>query len=271
MKNKILAIITGILIVSFFVSSWGRTAVQTVAGLAVAQSANLWNNIKDAAYGDNATNGVMAVLPYVYDGTNFDRVRGDITNGLDVDVTRVSGNVSVIGTTTPANSFTNPTTAVNTWSLLGGFNGTTWDRISTGGNSSDAEATRTTGLIEVDAYLRGFNGTTFDRIRSDANVYALYLAGQSNATSNITANATTTVKGTAGILNKVIINTAGTASKVAFYNVASASCTGTPATGYAFTIDTSTLGIIDIDHTFTSGICAVTTGTSAANISVLYR
>lgn len=34
---------------------------------------------------------------YIYNGTTWDRVRGDISNGMDVDVTRVSGNVTVVG------------------------------------------------------------------------------------------------------------------------------------------------------------------------------
>jgi hypothetical protein len=34
---------------------------------------------------------------YVYNGTTWDRVRGDISNGMDVDVTRVGGNVTVVG------------------------------------------------------------------------------------------------------------------------------------------------------------------------------
>lgn len=34
---------------------------------------------------------------YVYNGTTWDRVRGDISNGMDVDVTRVSGNVTTVG------------------------------------------------------------------------------------------------------------------------------------------------------------------------------
>lgn len=34
---------------------------------------------------------------YIYNGTTWDRVRGDITNGMDVDVTRVQGNLTVVG------------------------------------------------------------------------------------------------------------------------------------------------------------------------------
>lgn len=34
---------------------------------------------------------------YIYNGSTWDRVRGDISNGMDVDVTRVGGNVTVVG------------------------------------------------------------------------------------------------------------------------------------------------------------------------------
>jgi hypothetical protein len=47
-----------------------------------------------SAAGDNMTTGVPAVGTMVFDGTNWDRARGDTTNGLDVDVTRVSGTVT---------------------------------------------------------------------------------------------------------------------------------------------------------------------------------
>lgn len=72
---------------------------------------------------------------YVYNGTSWDRARGDISNGLDVDVTRVGGvvaigdgsnSVSVDTTGTDAES-----NAVNTLHTQGRgytFNGTSWDR-----------------------------------------------------------------------------------------------------------------------------------------------
>lgn len=98
-------------------------AISSIAGLAVAQSSTLWNNVKDAAVGDNVTNGVVLMSLGMFDGTDFDRARGDATNGLDVDVTRLPGSGQ-----TPADDFANPTTFLGTWSLLGVFDGTTWDR-----------------------------------------------------------------------------------------------------------------------------------------------
>jgi hypothetical protein len=69
-----------------------------LVGLAVAQSATLWNNVIDAAKGDAQTKGILAEALFSYNGTTFDRLRGTIANGILVDVTRVTGNVSVIGT-----------------------------------------------------------------------------------------------------------------------------------------------------------------------------
>lgn len=97
-------------------------AVSQLVGLAVAQSATLWNNVADAAKGNGLPNGILAQALYVHNGTTFDRVTGDITNGLDVDVTRLPG------ATTPADGFTNPTNALTAWALNGIWNGSTWDR-----------------------------------------------------------------------------------------------------------------------------------------------
>jgi len=97
-------------------------AISSLSGLAVAQSGILWNNVRDAAVGDNVENGVMMTSLEMWDGTNFDRLRGTIANGILVDVTRVTGNI------TPADGFANPTTFLGTFALAGIFNGTTWDR-----------------------------------------------------------------------------------------------------------------------------------------------
>ncbi len=70
-------------------------AITQVAGIAVAQSSTRWNNVQDAAAGDNLTNGIMAVSFYVWDGTNFDRAPGTTTNGIDVDITRIAANDGV--------------------------------------------------------------------------------------------------------------------------------------------------------------------------------
>lgn len=84
-------------------------AITQIAGIAVAQSSTRWNNIQDAAAGDNLTNGIMAVSFYVFDGTNFDRARGDVTNGIDVDITRIASNDGVdIGDVTINNAASSP-------------------------------------------------------------------------------------------------------------------------------------------------------------------
>jgi hypothetical protein len=67
-----------------------------------------------AALADGASNpttplvGAAAIL---FNGTTWDRARGDTTNGLDVDVTRVQGTVTVAGTVT-ANAGTNLNTSL---------------------------------------------------------------------------------------------------------------------------------------------------------------
>lgn len=57
----------------------------------------------DTTPGDGEANNVNCLhvegRNYLYNGTTWDRVRGDTTNGLDVDVTRVSGNVTVVQST----------------------------------------------------------------------------------------------------------------------------------------------------------------------------
>jgi len=126
-------------------------AISSLAGLAVAQTATLWNNVKDANAGDGLSSGILAQGTMVFNGLSFDRVRGDITNGMDVDVTRISG------TLTPSDAFVNPTTVSNVWVLNSLFNGTTWDRI----RSATADALASTGVQAVSGML--FNGTTFDR------------------------------------------------------------------------------------------------------------
>jgi hypothetical protein len=222
-----------------------------------------------------------------FNGTTYDRIRS-IANNADAIA------VTTLGILPGA-------------SYQYGFNGTTWDRLASGGNAADAEATRSLGLTESDSYLRGFNGTTWDRLRSVANnsdaiavttlgnissaVYNYLFNGStwdrrrsgvitgqalvdwsSTSSSNITTNVTTAVKGTAGILNRVFVNVVGTTSTAALYNIASAGCTGTPASGYVATLATTAANAsMELAHTFTLGICAVTAGAAAADISMLYR
>lgn len=231
--------------------------------------------LKDGgAIGNNITAGIMPVGLMLHDGTNWDKIPGDTTNGLDVDVTRITGTITTTGNITPADTFTNPTTAINSNALISGFNGTTWDRIRSEGTNSDGDAVLTLGALAAEAYNKVFNGTTWDRLRSGITTGSVLVDNTSNATNNITTDTTTTIKATGGVLNRVIVNTAGTApASIALYNIAAAGCTGTPASGYVATLSTETAGIaLEFNHTFTLGICAVTvSGATDANVSALYR
>ncbi len=85
-----------------------------------------------------------------FNGTTWDRLRSTTANGLAVDVTRVQGSVATTttGAVTPADAYANPTTATQSWSLLGGFNGTTWDRLrsdTTNGLQVNVKAVPTAG------------------------------------------------------------------------------------------------------------------------------
>ena len=117
-------------------------AISEMVGLSVAQSTTQWNSVADAAKGDSLASGILAQSPYLWNGLSFDRVRGDTTNGMDVDVTRISGSI------TPADAYSNPTTANQMWSLLGGLNGSTWDRLRTA-SATNNTATTSLGALQV--------------------------------------------------------------------------------------------------------------------------
>lgn len=207
MKKNIILVIGAFLLVLLTV--WGgRAAIQSVNGLAVAQTGTLWNNLKDAAFGDNATNGVGVFNPYLFDGTNFDRARGDATNGLDVDVTRVTGTVTTAGGTTPTDAFANPTTAVPSFSFNAGWNGSTWDRLRALANNADDVAVSTIGNLSAQSFGYEFDGTAYDRVR---NQFV-------QSTTGVTTNAAgTTVTMTTTPMNKytmIIDRTAGTTNVV---------------------------------------------------------
>ena len=231
--------------------------------------------LKDGgAIGNNITAGIMPVGLMLHDGTNWDKIPGDTTNGLDVDVTRITGTLTITGNITPADALANPTTALNGNALMSGFNGTTWDRLRSEGTNADDDAVITLGALATEAYNKVFDGTTWDRIRSGINTGVVLVDNTSNATSNIITDTTTTIKATGGTLNRVVVNTAGTApASIALYNIAAAGCTGTPASGYVATLSTEAANVaLEFNHTFTLGICAVTvSGATDANVSALYR
>jgi hypothetical protein len=97
------------------VSVLGYTAVTQIAGLAVAGPGATWNNLRDASIGDGITSGIAATSSYLFTGTTFERLRGD-SNGLRIQ-----------GTVFPNDALTNPSNAISTYALQGGWNGSAWD------------------------------------------------------------------------------------------------------------------------------------------------
>jgi hypothetical protein len=121
----------------------------------------------------------------------------------------------------------------------------------------------------VSALVGGSDGANLRTLSTDTSGRPV-LAGSSG--SNITAATTTTVKGTAGILRRIVVGTGVASATVKLYNVASASCSGTPGSGAAGVITLpSTLAnpfSMEFNQTFSAGICVVTSG--ATNITVIF-
>lgn len=158
-----------------------------------------------SALTDAASQGIATAGNYLFNGTTWDRIRGDITNGIDVDVTRVTGTVTVAGTVTCTPSGTqtvdsempaaaaladgaaNPTTPTLGSATLA-WNGTTWDRVRVyAGNGDGANAADLGMLVNTRSLV--FNGTTWDRARG-GTADALAVTGLQGC-SNMLYNGTT--------------------------------------------------------------------------------
>jgi hypothetical protein len=108
-----------------------------------------------------------------YNGTTWDRLRSTTANGLAVDVTRVTGTVTVDTELTAvaalADAVANPT-ITNIAAYLVGYNGTTWDRVRTAN----------TGRLQVDVVTGGGVETPTNPI----NLYGTASAIAAGSTSN---------------------------------------------------------------------------------------
>jgi hypothetical protein len=115
----------------------------------------------------------------------------------------------------------------------------------------------------------GSDGTNIRTLLTDSSG-RLVAAGSSGA--NITTATTTAVKGTAGVLRRVVIGTGVTSATVKLFNVAAGSCSGTPGSGAAGVITVpSTPGnpvSLEINQAFSAGICVVTS--AATNLIVIF-
>lgn len=175
--------------------SGDTTKVQLIRLVHVAGtegSKTLSELVDDAAMGDaesNTTNHLnVHAYAALYNGSTWDRMRGDTTNGLDVDVTRVSGVVQTIGSmTTVSVDVTRPadttTYAVN-------------DALS------DSTSAPTSGGFTISNAARssGGSGMIVDAIITSSNDPATTLQGEififDQATTNVNDNSAFAVSDT---------------------------------------------------------------------------
>lgn len=114
-----------------------------------------------AALADGTANPTVPLVGSaieMYNGTTWDRVRGDTTNGIDVDVTRVTGTVTVDSVLPAAGALADGTANPTTPLVASGgelFNGTTWDRargVTEGTLLASAARTATTNSADQTNY-----------------------------------------------------------------------------------------------------------------------
>lgn len=202
--------------------------------------------LKDVVIGDNLTTGLPATGLYGFDGTNWDRIGSGTAYGVAVTNNRVlgvqnylnySGSTSNVYAPSSAGAGDNLAAAYLPATALYGFDGTYWDRLTT----------NTSGSLNVSV-----------------------LPHPDILMNNITTDASTAVKASAGALLKVIVGVAGVGAPTTAILYNDADCASLPA---AFaTIDTTAAGVWPFSVPFSAGLCIVTSnGTTDANITVVYK
>lgn len=114
-------------------------------------------------------------------------------------------------------------------------------------------------------------------------ILALYLAAQADLhqsaqsigpsnSAMIIAAATTAVKATAGTLRRITVTTEVASATIKLFDLASASCTGTPSTNpkAVLTMPATVANpfTVEFQQAFANGICVLTSG--ATNLTVIY-
>lgn len=134
----------------------------------------------------NPTTAPVGAFLMGWNGTTWDRLKSDTTNGLDVDVTRVQGTVTVDSELPAAAALADATanpTVPGVGGFLMGYNGTTWDRVRTAN----------TGRLQVDVISGGSADTPTNPVTATTTSAAL-AAGGSTTTQLRTADLGGTTK-----------------------------------------------------------------------------
>ena len=193
-------------------------------------------------------------------------IGGDAANGLDVDVTRVTGTVTV-DTELPAAAALSDTTGNPTTPMIGSatmiWDGSSnWLRARSAATLADALANPGAGLAQNQVFLMGYNGSTWDRVRT-ANTGRLQVdvitGGGADTPTSPVASYDTTATVTAGStdnhdsadiggltrkLRKVVFS-ASVPLKAEVMTIVNGASTGTLAVGFT---QAGTIGVLEPPH-----------------------
>lgn len=175
-------------------------------------------------------------LPTYSDGQRTETQYGS-RGALEVQIMGAGSTTGAAISASGANGVSNSTAGINVYTLPRVYNGTTWDSQLSGG-------------------VTGMAGVTIQASPTGAYTY-----------SHISTAATTVVKGSAGTLHAISVNSKGTvASTITVYD-------NTAGSGTVIgVIDSLNLyGIFILDVAFATGLTLVTTGTVAPDLTVSYK
>lgn len=122
--------------------------------------------------------GIPLVVPMYYNAISGQFKPGTTNPGGNSQyVTLVADNGTAVEVVSPADNI-NPSLALSTASILYGYDGATYDRIRSGLNNADGQASVATGVLSNNSHLMLFNGTTFDRQRNNFDLTVLTSAAR---------------------------------------------------------------------------------------------
>jgi hypothetical protein len=108
--------------------------------------------------------------------------------------------------------------------------------------------------------------------RADLNPSGSVIQPIPSSSAVISTAATTAVKATAGTLRRIDVTTGVASATIKLFDLASASCTGTPATNAKAVItlpsSVSNPFTLEFQQSFANGICVLTSG--ATNLTVIF-
>jgi hypothetical protein len=198
--------------------------------------------------------------------------------GAYVDVkVNPAGSLLLGGGVTPTDTYANPTDALPSVAFNMGWNGTSWDRITSDGINTDATVQYTSGTLHVRSFPQLFNGTTWDRQRG--TIANGLLVDVSRIISGVSVYTTGTLQttGSVGITNQVVITTTGSLPVSVGNFPTSYSITSTGSLAVAIQSQPNITGSVNVTNSLfnvtgsvgVNGIVFPTTQTVTGSVAIL--